>query len=99
MEEFNNIIHQPIRLKIMMLLHGDKKMTFSQLKKELDVSDGNLWTHLEKLEKAWYIRITKSFVSKKPQTTIEIEILGERELLTYIRLIEEMIKGVDRSSP
>jgi hypothetical protein len=51
----------------------DKSITFSELKKELNLSDGNLGTHLEKLGKEKYIRIEKSFVNKKPQSTIIIE--------------------------
>jgi DNA-binding Lrp family transcriptional regulator len=96
MENINSIIHQPVRLNIMSLLHMDKSITFSELKKELNLSDGNLWTHLEKLEKSEYIKIEKSFVNKKPQSTIIIEKLWEKELLAYITNIEKLFKWINQ---
>ncbi|MDD3303201.1 MAG: transcriptional regulator [Candidatus Gracilibacteria bacterium] len=74
----------------------DKTITFSKLKEELDLSDGNLGTHLEKLEKNGYIKIEKSFVDKKPRSTISIEKKGEDELISYINSIENMIKGIKK---
>ena len=73
MDKINPIIHQPTRLQILTIVHMDKSISFSSLKKELWLSDGNLWTHLEKLEKSGYISIEKSFVDKKPLSTIRIE--------------------------
>lgn len=90
----DNIIHQPTRLRIMIILHMDKTSTFSYLKSELDLTDGNLWIHLEKLEKAWYIEITKSFVNKKPQSSVFITIKWEKELSKYISDMENLIKKV-----
>ena len=96
MDNINNIIHQPIRLKILTVLHMDKSITFSELKKELKVSDWNLWTHLEKLEKSWYIKIKKSFVNKKPKSTISIEKSWENELIKYIETIEKIFKNIKK---
>ena len=71
-------------------------MTFSRLKKELRVSDWNLWAHLEKLEKSWYVKIDKSFVDKKPRSTVLIEKKGENELVKYISAIENIFKWVKK---
>ncbi len=95
MDKINPIIHQPVRLKIMSLLHMDKAMTFTEIKNELEVSDGNLWTHLEKLEKEQYIKIEKKFVNKKPQSTISIEKLWEQKLLEYISNLEKIFKWIN----
>lgn len=94
MDNINEIIHQPIRLKILTVLHMDKRVTFSELKKELNVSDWNLWSHLDKLEKAWYVRVEKSFVNKKPQSIIFIENKWEMELIAYIVAIENIFKWI-----
>ena len=94
MDKINPIIHQPLRLKIMTILHMDKSVSFTNLKKELWTTDGNLGTHLEKLESKGYIRIDKSFVNKKPRSTVYMEKLGEKELLTYIEQIEEMFTWI-----
>lgn len=96
MDNINPIIHQPVRLKIMSVLHMDKSMTFTEIKKELQVSDGNLWTHLEKLEKEKYIKIEKNFVNKKPQSTVSIEPIGEKKLLEYISNIEKIFKWINQ---
>lgn len=74
----------------------DKSITFSKLKEELDLSDWNLWTHLEKLEKIGYIKIEKSFVDKKPRSTISIEKKWENELIKYIKTIEKMFKWIKK---
>lgn len=94
MDNINNIIHQPIRLKIMTLLHMDKSATFSRLKKELKLSDWNLWAHLEKLEKEEYIKINKSFIDKKPLSTITIEKKWENELISYIQTIQNIFNSI-----
>ncbi len=94
MNNLNSVIHQPVRLNIMTLLHMDKSMTFSSLKKELNLSDGNLGAHLDKLEKVGYVRIDKGFVERKPRSTICIEKLGENELLKYMGTIEKIFKWV-----
>lgn len=96
MDNINPIIHQPVRLKIMSVLHMDKSMTFTEIKKELQVSDGNLWTHLEKLEKEKYIKIEKNFVNKKPQSTVSIKPIGEKKLLEYISNIEKIFKWINQ---
>jgi len=96
MDNINMIIHQPVRLNILTILHMDKTITFSKLKEELNLSDWNLWTHLEKLEKNWYIKIEKSFIDKKPRSTISIEKKWEDELIKYINSIENMIKWIKK---
>jgi DNA-binding MarR family transcriptional regulator len=94
MENINEIIHQPVRLKILSLLYMDKSITFSNLKKELELTDWNLWIHLERLEKAWYIKIEKSFVNKKPQSLVSILKEGENELIKYMQAIENLFKWI-----
>lgn len=96
MGNINKIIHQPVRLNILTVLHMDKTITFSMLKKDLNLSDWNLWTHLEKLEENEYIEIDKSFVDKKPRSTVSITKLWEKELIKYINTIEQMFKWIKK---
>ena len=73
MSELNDIIHQPLRLKIMAALNAlpkGKGLEFSHLKKLTGATDGNLGAHIETLAKANYVAVTKAFVGKKPQTTV-----------------------------
>lgn len=96
MDKINPIIHQPVRLQILTIVHMDKKVSFSILKKELSLSDGNLGTHLEKLEEYGYVKIKKSFVNKKPLSTITIEKKGEHELLEYMKAMENIFNSVKK---
>ena len=96
MDNINPIIHQPTRLQILTLVHMDKSISFSTLKKELWLSDGNLGMHLEKLESAGYISIEKSFVEKKPLSTIRIEKKWEMELLGYMNALERIFKTLKK---
>ncbi len=64
--ELNPLVHSRVRLAVLILLLQEESANFTFLKKELDVSDGNLSTHLRKLEKAKYIVISKKIVNRKP---------------------------------
>lgn len=71
MPELDTTIHQPIRLRIMaslVTLPDKQKVDFSYLRKVLNVTDGNLGAHLQKLEDAAYIGVEKTFVARKPRT-------------------------------
>src|ERR1700730_17913220 len=73
MAELEDIIHQPLRLKIMAALTAlpaSVGLEFSRLKKLTGATDGNLGAHIETLSKAGYVGVDKAFVGKKPQTTV-----------------------------
>ncbi len=90
-KQIDPVIHQPVRLQLMTFLHLAKKTSFSEIKKELNITDGNLGSHLAKLESVKYIKVKKKFVLKKPTTTIEITAKGEGELIMYIDLLQNLI--------
>ena len=73
MAELDDVIHQPLRLRIMAALNAlpnSVGLEFSKLKKLTGATDGNLGAHIETLAKAGYVRVDKAFVGKKPQTTV-----------------------------
>jgi DNA-binding MarR family transcriptional regulator len=90
--QLNQVIHQPIRLQIMTFLHLAKNAKFSQLKKELGITDGNLGAHLAKLEEKKYIKIKKKIILNKPSSTISITEKGECELIGYLKVIKSFLK-------
>lgn len=92
MNNINTTIHQPIRLQIMIFLQIAKTAKFSELKKELNITDGNLGSHLQKLEDAQLIKIKKKFVEKKPASIISITSLGEEELVKYLDILKSIIE-------
>jgi DNA-binding MarR family transcriptional regulator len=86
------IIHAPIRLSVMTILLSVKDADFSYLKEATCATDGNLSTHLSKLESAKYIRIVKRIKAKKPKTTCSITPEGRLAYEKYISVLEQYIK-------
>ena len=83
MAELDDIIHQPLRLRIMAALNAlpaGTGLEFSRLKKLTGATDGNLGAHIETLSKAGYVAVDKAFVGKKPQTTVTATAAGPRRL-------------------
>lgn len=76
-------IHQPTRLRIMMLLSGVKEADFKFLLSALDLTNGNLSVQAGKLEEAGYIAISKSFEGKIPRTRYRLTDLGRKRLTAY----------------
>lgn len=92
----NNIIHQPVRLKIMsslVSLEGREQVNFTCLRKLLKLTDGNLGAHLNKLEKAGYIEVEKTFVARKPCTFISVTGKGRDVFEEHIRALKQIIES------
>ncbi len=90
--EVNKLIHAPIRLGIMTILNSAKKVNFIYLREKLDVTDGNLSSHMEKLEKAGYVNVKKTFVDKKPNTVYSITEKGKKAFRGYLEHLEKIIE-------
>lgn len=88
----DQMIHAPIRLAILSVLINVKKANFTFLKESTETSDGNLSTHLTKLEANGYITIQKLFKGKKPQTLCAITRKGRKAFLNYIDTLEQIVK-------
>jgi DNA-binding MarR family transcriptional regulator len=96
MAELNEIIHQPIRLRIMaalVTLEPGSEVDFTYLRKLLEVTDGNLGAHLRKLEEAGYIVINKTFVERKPRTYIVATPEGRQVFQEHVAALEAILKG------
>lgn len=74
----NDLIHAKVRLGIMSLLMTYDQCDFTFLKKSLDITDGNLGSHLKKLEDAAYIELTKKFVSKSRRLLFRLRKKGKQ---------------------
>jgi DNA-binding MarR family transcriptional regulator len=88
----NKLIHAPIRLGIMTILNSASKVNFIYLREKLDVTDGNLSSHMEKLEKAGYVKVKKSFIDKKPNTIYSITEKGKKAFRGYLQHLEKIIE-------
>ena len=94
MADLNELIHQSVRLRIMSALaalESDAQVDFTYLKKLLDLTDGNLGTHLLKLEEAGYLTQEKAFVERKPRTYIRITESGRNAFGQHVAALKEIL--------
>lgn len=91
-KNIDDTIHSRVRLAIMAFLATAVEAEFSELKKQVKVSDGNLSTHLKKLDEAGYITVTKQFVANKPQTTVALTDLGKKAFEEYVNSLTSLIQ-------
>jgi DNA-binding MarR family transcriptional regulator len=87
----DEVIHGRLRLGIMAYLSGAGAADFSTLKARLQATDGNLSVHLRKLEEAGYVAIGKSFVAKKPLTTITLTEPGRAAFIGYLDAMARLV--------
>lgn len=88
----NKAFDSRVRLGIMSMLMVNESVDFATIKKELDLTDGNLSTHLLALEKEKYIGVKKQFINKKPNTSFTVTKSGEKAFKAHITALEEIIK-------
>jgi DNA-binding HxlR family transcriptional regulator len=92
-EELDRLIHERLRLGIVSALAVNDTLTFSDLKKLMNTTDGNLSVHARKLEEAEYIACTKSFEGRMPKTQYRLTALGRRALERYLDHMEALIRA------
>lgn len=85
--DLDPLIHSRIRLAIMSALAGAEVADFNYLKDLIGTTDGNLSTHLSKLEAAGYIRVTKGYAGKKPRTTCRLTRTGRAAFEKYLEAL------------
>lgn len=93
-EQPDQIIHQPIRLKIMAALKAlpaNEKLEFVRLKALVGATEGNLGAHITTLEGAGYIDVEKDFADKRPRTRIALTTAGRRAFEDYTAYLREII--------
>lgn len=90
----NKLFDNRIRLGVMSVLVVNDEISFNDLKGMLEVTDGNLATHLVTLEENGLIKVHKGFIGRKTNTTYSITKLGEREFKDHVKALEGMIKGL-----
>ncbi len=90
----NEIIHQPVRLRIMAALNvlgAEDALEFTRLKGLVNATDGNLGAHLDTLDRAGYVAIEKRFVGKKPQTRVKATPAGRRAFAEHVAYLREIL--------
>ncbi len=87
----NKAFESRIRLGIMSILLVNEKVSFNRLKELLELTDGNLASHLKALEKLNYIKINKAFVDRKPKTTYDASKLGIKAFKAHLSALESLL--------
>ena len=90
----DRLIHERLRLGIVSALAVNERLTFNDLKRLLETTDGNLSVHARKLEDAEYIVVEKSFAGRVPRTEYRLTAAGKRALEKYLAHMEALIKAV-----
>jgi len=93
LKSLDPLIHSHLRLAIMTILASVREADFVFLRDSIHATDGNLSTHLLKLEEAKYIRATKRFEDRKPKTRFTLTATGRQAYASYIESLEEYIKA------
>ena len=89
--ELDRLIHERMRLAIVSSLAVNESLSFNELKRLLDTTDGNLSVHARKLEEASYIICTKSFEGRMPRTQYRLSAVGRQALERYLDHMEALI--------
>ena len=96
----NETIHQATRLRIMTVLVSQPmadRVAYGFIQKTLDLTGGNLTTHLRKLEEADYLVMTKEFVDAKPRTWVQATPTGRRAFAEYLSNLERALNWQPRT--
>ena len=88
----NKMFDSRIRLGIMSILSVNDSVNFNTMKDLLELTDGNLASHLKSLENAAYIETIKQFIGRKPNTKYQITELGKNDFKEHLNALEKLIK-------
>ena len=91
-EHINKAFESRVRLGIMSVLMVNDSVDFATLKEMLDITDGNLASHITALEKLDYVLVSKQFVGKKPNTTYSATNLGKQAFTDHLSALESLIR-------
>lgn len=94
-DKLNKVFESRIRIGIMSALVVNDQVNFNELKALIDVTDGNLSSHLKTLEDNGYIKVQKGFIGRKTNTTYSITKAGEKAFKEHISAMEEIIKNLN----
>src|SRR6185295_10463718 len=92
--KLDRLVHERLRLGILSALAVNESLTFNELKKILDTTDGNLSVHARKLEEAGYVGCVKSFQGRMPHTDYRMTAAGRRALERYLDHMEALIQAM-----
>ena len=90
-DQLNKAFESRVRLGLMSILSVNSWISYKEIKDLLEVTDGNLASHIQSLEKIKYIEIKKQFMGKKPLTTYKITKIGKEAFEKHIEGLEKLL--------
>ena len=90
--QLDRVIHEKGRLAIMSLLAATPELSFTELRDTLEMTDGNLTSHMRTLQEAGYVSLAKSYQNNRPLTTCALTAAGKKSFTAYINLLEEIVQ-------
>ncbi len=90
--QLDRVIHEKGRLAIMSALAASPELAFTELRDLLEMTDGNLTTHIRTLQEAGYVAVAKSFQNNRPLTTCSLTAAGRKAFSGYINLLEQILR-------
>ena len=91
-EELDSVLHERGRLAITSVLAAVDSLPFTELRDQLEMTDGNLSVHLQKLEEKGYVAIDKQFVGRRPQTSCQLTRSGRQAFQRYLDHLEAIVQ-------
>ncbi len=91
----NKAFDNRIRLGIMSALVVNEEVSYNELKELIEVTDGNLASHLKTLEELGYMKVQKGFIGRKTNTTYSVTKAGEKAFKVHIDALEKMIRSLE----
>jgi DNA-binding MarR family transcriptional regulator len=93
-QQLNKVFDSRVRLGIMSALVVNDFVNFNELKELIEVTDGNLASHLKTLEENGFVKIEKGFIGKKTNTTYQVTKAGEKAFRQHLDALEKMIRSI-----
>jgi DNA-binding MarR family transcriptional regulator len=90
--QLDRVIHEKGRLAIMSALAAAPELSFTELRDLLNMTDGNLTSHVRTLQQAGYVAVAKSFQDNRPLTTCSLTANGRKVFAEYIALLEQIVQ-------
>ena len=94
LRQLDRLIHEKGRLGIMSLLAASPDVSFTELRDQLGMTDGNLTTHIRTLQQAGYLAVTKAYRDHRPLTTCHLTEAGRTAFHHYLSLLEQILHEV-----
>ena len=90
--QLDRVIHEKGRLAIMSMLAASPELSFTELRDALEMTDGNLTSHMRTLQEAGYVAVSKSYEHNRPLTTCSLTAAGKKAFANYVNLLEQIVQ-------